>query len=311
MKIVKVEKHLKKFGIALMRYFILIGLAFVVLYPTFVKLSISFMDITDLYDSTVRFIPKTWTLSNYANAIQYLDYFKNLLNTVAYTVSISAVQVFFALLAGYGFACFRFPGRRILFAFVFLTLIVPPQAVILPLYLYFKSFDIFGIFNLIIGSKISLLDTPITLYIMAATGIGLKNGLLIFIFRQYFKDFPRELEESALIDGAGVYRAFLSIALPPSIPIILTGFIFSIVWQWTDVFYTNIFLPDNTLLARQLEKLASLTVQNSTSSMTSSTYFVSLVNNAGIILVVLPIAILYFVLQRYFVESIERVGIVG
>ncbi len=93
MKIVKVEKHLKKFGIALMRYFILIGLAFVVLYPTFVKLSISFMDITDLYDSTVRFIPKTWTLSNYANAVEYLDYFKNLINTVACRVRLCVLQV--------------------------------------------------------------------------------------------------------------------------------------------------------------------------------------------------------------------------
>ena len=146
---------------------------------------------------------------------------------------------------------------------------------------------------------------------MAATGLGLKNGLLIFIFRQFFKGFPRELEESALIDGAGVYRVFISIALPLSTPVILTGFLFSVVWQWTDVFYTNIFLPENTLLARQLEKLASLTVQNNTGGITASTYYVSLVNNAGIILVVLPIAILYFVSQRHFIESIERVGIVG
>ena len=298
----------KKWGIALFRYVLLTGLAFVILYPFLIKLSIAFMPLDNLYDATVRFLPKSLTLDNFRTALAGMEYWKSLLKTIGFTGSISLVQVFFAMAAAYGLACFRFPGRRILYVFVFLTLIVPPQTIILPLYLYFQSFDIGGVFQAITGAPLSLMGSPITLFLMAATGLGLKNGLLIFIFRQFFKGIPRELEESACIDGAGVIKTFGMIVLPSAMPMILTGFLFTFVWQWTDGFYTSIFLPGNTLLARQLQMLVS---QASSSGEMVNSYAVSLMNNAGILLFVTPILLLYLVCQRHFIESIERTGLVG
>jgi multiple sugar transport system permease protein len=248
MQHIKLSKYHARQGMAsLFRYIVLTGLAFVILYPFLIKLSLAVMDIRDLSDATVRFVPKTFTLENIKGAIRFLDYYPNLLYTVVFTTTISLVQVFFAMITAYGLACFRFPGRKILFGLVLFSLIVPPQSIILSLYFNFQS--------------LSLLGKPLSLYLLAATGLGLKNGLLIFIFRQFFKGCPRELEESASIDGAGVIGTFVRIIMPSAIPIILTSYLFSIVWQWTDSFYTSIFIPDNTLLARRLQMLVSLIIR--------------------------------------------------
>ncbi len=304
--------HAGRIAVTVFRYIILTGLVFVILYPFLIKLGIAFMDVSDLNDSTVRFIPKNFTFDNFINAAKTMDYVPNLFKTIFFTVTISFVQVVFAMLAAYGFASFKFPGRNILFGFVLLTLIVPPQAIVLPLYLNFQSFDIFGLFKLITGEPLTLLGSPVSLYLLAATGLGLKNGLIIFIFRQFFKGFPRELEESASIDGAGVYRTFLSIIVPSAVPMILTAFLFTIVWQWTDSFYTSIFVPNNTFLARSLEMLVTnLSVAGGDTAITSTTYYYSLLNNAGILLFIAPILVLYLFCQRHFVESIERTGLVG
>jgi len=307
------KRSLIRVPIQLFRYIILTGLAFIILYPFFVKVVISVMSVYDLSDATVRYIPKYFTWDNYAVAIEELGYFSSLAKTLVYCGSLSFVQVAFAMLTAYGLSRFRFPGSKLLFGSVLLTLIVPPQAIVIPLYLRFHSFDIFGIVEAITGNPINLLGKPFPIYLLAATGLGLKNGLLIFIFRQFFLNFPNELEEAASIDGAGVFRTFRSIIVPSSIPMILTCFLFSFVWQWTDDFYTSIFMPDNNFLVREIQILgAQLTLENEFAGVVqSSPYYNSLITNAGGILVVLPILILFLVCQRHFVESIERSGLVG
>lgn len=301
----------QNFAILIFKYIILTGLAFVILYPMIIKLSLAFMNFEDIRDATVRFIPKNFTLRNFILAAKNMGYFTSLFETIIHVVAISSIQVFFAMLTAYGFACFKFPGRGLLFAMVLVTLIIPPQVITVPLFLNLKSFDIFGIFKLLTGETISLTGSPIPLYLMAATGLGLKNGLLIFIFRQFFKNFPKELEESASIDGAGVFRTFISIVVPSALPMILTAFLFSVVWQWTDTFYTSTFMPTNHLLATELELFTSQLSNVAEGSVIEAKYSVSLQNNAAILLVMAPILILFFVCQRYFVESIERTGLVG
>jgi len=298
-------------AILIFKYLILTGLAFVILYPMIIKTSLAFMDFEDIRDATVRFIPKNFTFKNFILAANNMGYITSLIETIAHVLAISGIQVFFSMLAAYGFACFKFPGRGLLFAMVLVTLIVPPQVITVPLFLNFQSFDIFGIFKLLTGETLSLTGSPIPLYLMAATGLGLKNGLLIFIFRQFFKNFPRELEESASIDGAGVFKTFISIVVPSALPMILTTFLFSVVWQWTDTFYTSTFMPTNHLLATELELFTSQLSNVAEGSVVEAKYSVSLQNNAAILLVMAPILILFFACQRYFVESIERTGLVG
>ena len=272
------------------KYLILTGLAFVILYPFLLKLEISLMHTDDLTNATVRFVPEHFTLENYKNAFLGLDYGKSFLKTAALVLSVSLVQVAFAMITAYGLASFRFKGVGIVFAAVLLTLIAPPTTILLPLYLQFQSFDILGIFKLITGETVNLLGKPFPLFLLAVTGMGLKNGLLIFIFRQFFLGFPKELEESASIDGAGVFRTFISVIVPSAKPMMITCFLFSLVWQWTDSYYTSLFMPNNELLSRNLEKLTAAVSEN---QISMSQYQSSLINNAGIVLYILPILIMF------------------
>jgi multiple sugar transport system permease protein len=270
------------------RYVVLTALVFVIAYPILMKLSILFMDYHDFSDSTVRFFPKTLTFDNITKAFVRLDYPIALLKTLLYVTTLSGVQVFFAMLTAYGLASFQFPGSKVLFLMVLLTLIIPPQAILLPLYLNFNN--------------LSMLGTVWPIYLLSIGGMALKNGLLIFIFRQFFKSLPHETEESAYIDGAGVVRTFFSVVMPSAVPMILTCFLFSFVWQYTDSFYTAIFSPQTEFLPQALDKLyAELNPDLAK----------SLVNNAAELLVILPILLLYIFSQRHFVESIERTGLVG
>lgn len=305
------KNHIKEISILIFKYILLTGLAFIILYPIIIKFSAAFMSVEDTRDVTVRFIPKTFTLKNFVLVAQNIDYFPNLIKTIFFVITVSAVQVFVAMLTAYGLACFKFPGHKVLFSLVLATLIIPPHAITLPLFLNFRTFDILGIFQLFTGDTVSIVGTSIPIYLMATMGVGLKNGLLVFIFRQFFLNFPKELEESASIDGAGVYKTFIKIALPSALPMLLTCFLFSIVWYWTDVYYTTIFIPDNTFLASEMLEFAGSLGNVVEGLAGEGKYSISLQNNAGILLFIAPITILYFVCQRYFVESIERTGLVG
>ena len=138
---------------------------------------------------------------------------------------VSVLQLAISCLVGYGFARFKFKGRNILFFIVILSLIVPAQTILIPLYFRFSS--------------IGLLNTIWPVVILSACGIGLKNGLYIYLMRQFFRGMPRELEQSAYIDGAGPLRAFVQIILPNAFNMMITVFLFSFTWQWTCLLYTS------------------------------------------------------------------------
>ena len=289
--------------VLLCKYAILLGFCFIILYPLFSKLVIAFMQQQDLYDNSVKFIPKNFTLFNIRSAVNYLNYFPTLLKTAALVFSLSCLQVFSTMLAGYGIARFHFPGKRIIFLSALLTTIVPSQITSVPMYIYFNNFNIFGIFG---SNGINLIGTPIPLYLMSLTAVSLNNGLFIFLFCQFFKGFPKELEEAGYIDGAGSLGVFFRINMPCATAMIITCFLFSFVWQWTDNSQLNTFWPNNGLLMNMVEKMPSTMWMQ-----TSDDYWRSIMNNAGILLLIFPLLILYLFLQRYFVESIERSGIVG
>lgn len=291
------HKLIKIIGV-IFKYIILSGFSFIILYPLFIKISVSFMSLSDLNDSTIKYFSKNFTIDNYINVMQMIDYFKSLIQTTIYTFGISLVQILAATSIAYGFARFKFVGNNILFLFVFLILIIPPQTFLLPLYFYFKHFKLLG--------------TIVPIFAMSACGLGLRSGLLIFILRQFFTGIPKELEESGEIDGASTFHIFIRLIVPNAIPMMITGFLFSFVWQWTDSFYLATLIPDNTLLQTQLLRLVS-TINATLSGGVNAVnpYMVSMLNNSGIVLFILPLILLYIYAQKYFVESIERTGIVG
>lgn len=309
--------NLKKLVWVIVRSILVIGICYLILYPMFVKFTISFMDEKDLYDSTVKYIPKKFTLANYKMAIQGMKYFTSFRNTLILVISVSLLQLISCAFVAYGFARFKFPLKKVLFFMVILLMVVPPQTIMTPLYMIFRYFDMGGLISLITGRKhINLIGTFWPLILLSTTCTGFKNGLFIFIFRQHFRSMPKELEEAAYIDGCGPIWTFIRIILPSSIPIITTVFLFSFAWLWTDNFYTTLFLGNTKVLSTALGSLAqNLWQVYNTSGLGQMSFispgFRSIVNNAGTILVVTPLLILYLIAQKSFIEGVERSGIVG
>lgn len=295
------QQKLIKWIISTVRMVLLLCICFVIIYPLLSKISISFMSVSDLYDAGVVYIPKSFTLNNYRYAIEKIDYFASLFKTVGFIFITSLLQVASSLLAGYGFARFDFKGKNFWFACAILTLIIPGQNIMAPLYFYFKNFNFLGLLG---ANGFNLLNTSWPIFLMSATCMGLNNCIYIYMFRQYFKGFPKELEESGEIDGANSFVIFTRIILPCAVSMIVTAFLFSFVWQWTDTFYVNVFMPGNDFLSVSLQGLPNI-VGN------ADRYYQVIISNTAVILLVLPILIIFLFAQRFFVESIERSGLVG
>jgi len=286
------------------------GLVFVILSPVVGLVLRGFMHRSDLANPLVYMIPVNFTLDNYAITLQFLRFWETLWKTLGTGVGIMLIQTMVCSLAGYGFARFRFPGRTVLFGVVIVTIVVPTQAIATSLYMQFRYMDVMGLYPLITGERgFSLLNTAWPLFILTATGVGIRSGLFVFIFRQFFKNMPKELEESAFIDGAGKFRTFLSIILPNARPAIVTVMLFTLVWQYNDTGYTSILLPNVRFMTNMLAALSN----NAYSSLVGSQdlAWVRLITQTGVVLVIAPLVIIYLFLQRVFIEGVERSGIVG
>ena len=295
----------KHFAYSLVRFIMLLGLSFVILFPLLVKVSSSFMSVEDLLDKTVLNIPRNPTIENFSLVITQTRYYSALFNTALVSLLCAAFQTFVALVVGYGMAKFRFRGRKLLFGIVILLMIVPPQVLLLPMYMQFRFFDIFGILQLLTGRPVNMIDSMWAPVILSMTGLGLKNGLYIFVMRQFYMGTPDELIEAATIDGAGPYRTFFRVIAPLGTPIITTIALLSFSWQWTDTFYSRMFFNNVRVLPNILGSIVG--VQH----MIGKEAYLSVLLNTGALLILLPLLILYLFTQRLFVEGIERSGITG
>lgn len=290
----------------LMRFVLLVGLSFMILYPVFVKFSASLKSTADMMDSTVVFIPKNPTLQNYKIVLNSVNYALTLLMTVLFCLVQSLLQLASCSLVAYGIARFKFKGHKLLFGMAVLTLIIPPQIILLPLYIRFHFFGITNIFQFSgIFSGVDLINTYWPFLLLSGTALGFKNGLYIYLLRQHFKNMPMALEEAAYIDGCGPFRTFLSIMLPGSVPMLVTVFLFSFVWQWNDTVYSGIFFPEIPTLANKLYGMVFTTMGAGTTLMSA------VLESPKFFLLITPIVILYLFTQKLFVQSISRSGIVG
>lgn len=289
------------------RAVILIGLGFVIMYPLIYMISCAFRDRADMSDPTVMWIPRHFTLKVIAETIDAMDYWKTLGNTLLLNIGCSLVQVFSCALTGYGFARFRFKGSRLLFGIVIMMILVPPQVISLPLYTQFRYFGIKGLFSL------NLIDSRLTMYLPALTANGIRAGLMIYIFRQFFRGMPRELEDAAYIDGCGPFRTFLSVMLPNASAALLTVFLFSVVWYWNDYYVSSTFFTDTRTIALMLTNLDNELKMNLFNDPTVqiSPRDQIVWKEAGCLLSIAPVLIMYVFLQKHFTEGIERSGIVG
>jgi len=298
--------------ISFARALLLFGLCFMIIQPLLTRFGTSLMAEKDLYDSTVVLVPRNPTLDNYRIVFDLTDFPRSMLNTLWTSLLVSVLQVVSCTLVGYGFARFDFPLKKLWFACVVALIIIPPQTIATALYMNFANFDVFGIIKALTGKTISLHGSLVPYTLMSLTCMGLKDGLYIYMLRQYFSGIPKSLEEAAYVDGCGTMHTFVKIMLPDAMPTITSCFLFSFVWQWTDLFYTRNFLSGMSIYSTQLSSIVSR-MNRYFSSDASKPIIVPVgrqqqLISIGVLICCIPLVILYLFAQRTFVESIVMSG---
>ncbi len=280
-------------------YLLLIAIGFVYLYPLLFMFVTSMKSPQDLLNSMIQWVPSEFYVGNYTKAFRVLNYPINFLVSAFVAVVPSLLQAGVASLVGWGLARYRFPGKNLIFVLLMATFIIPAQTTVIPQMLAYKS--------------LGLLGNVFSLVIPALFGQGYRSAIFVLIFYQSFSTFPKALEEAARLDGASEKEIFLKIAIPSAIPAFIVSIIFSIVWYWNETYLTSIFLSGGvTTLPMQLSKFVQAYENLYPPGMVN--IFDRLneaVKLSGTFLNILPLLIMYFVLQKWFVESVERTGLTG
>jgi len=275
---------------------LLISFSYIYLYPVLFMTVNSLMSVDDLINPGVKWIPTSLEFQNYARAIKVLELPGAVLSTTAYVLKVSISVTVSSAIIGYGFARFRFPLKNILFILMLATFILPSQVTMVA--------------NMVIFKNLGLMSTQKAMIYPAILGQGVNAAIYILIFYQFFKTIPSVLMESAEVDGASQFRIFTHIAIPLAIPSFLIVFLFSFVWYWNETFITSLYVGSRITLPLKLQAFRA-----SYETLFPPGTFGSELNEAimlaGNMLTILPLLVLYFVAQRYFVESIDRTGITG
>ena len=279
-------------------YSLLVSLGYVYLYPMLYMITNSFMTMSDIIDVSVRWIPSSLNWENYRLVWQAIDY-PTAFRQAIILAGIPALSATFSSgLIGYGFARFNFPLKRLLLILMIMTFIVPPQITMMPTFRMYANYGLLGSMRAFVYPAI--------------LGQGFNGAIFILIFYSFFKMIPKSLEESAQLDGAGPIKVFTKIAIPLAIPAIIIVFLFSFVWYYNETYLSGLFLRGSDMLTLPLR--VEQFINNYTSIYPEGSPARELMQAAklaGNILTILPLLVLYFFTQRYFVESIDRTGITG
>jgi multiple sugar transport system permease protein len=260
----------------------LVALAVLTAAPLLWMVSASFMSPGESSTFPPPLLPSHPTLGNYAALFTRLHLARNFMNSVVIAVIGTVVSVLVNSMAGYAFAKLRFRGRDRLFQMLLVALVVPTQVGMLPLFLQLKA--------------MGLVNTPLGVMIPYLSGV-----FGIFMVRQYALSIPDDLLDAARIDGAGEYRIFFGIVLPVIRPILVTLASFSFLSAWNDFLWPLIVLSDSSrfTLPVALASLAGEHIQDAELMM------------AGAVLTVLPVILLFLLLQRFYTEGVMRGSLKG
>lgn len=304
-----IASGIKGFLMGLFRFVIILGVCYVIVGPVLGIIANSFFSNKDAYNPMVYLIPQNPTLERYQMAIKIMDYVPTMLKSLLYAFTLMLMQILTCSMVGYGFARFQFPFKKLLFGCVVVMIVIPTHTIMLPLYMTFRNFDPLGIVSALKGSSVNLMGTSYPLAIMTILGCGLRSGLYIYIFNQFFRGLPKEIEEAALVDGAGTWYTYFFIMLRNAMPSVITVAVFSLVWQYNDTFYAKLFhLPQTQSIGTRISSLvANIANQYQIMDKTIQTLYL----DAGIVLMMIPVVLIYILLQKQFIEGVERSGIVG
>ena len=319
-KIYLAKRQVSGFGMNLVTFLLIAGLCFVILYP-FIRLVPSVLStIEDLGNPNVIWIPEKFSTVSFQAASRMImpEGVITLVKSIVYALAVMVIQVFISAMTGYTMARVKYKWTGILYVVVALCFLVPRQSLLLAQYIYFNHFDALGVMR-IFGTEVNLINKPVTLYLMALLGFGVNQSLFVLIFSQFFKNIPKELEEAALIDGCGFYRTYFRIMVPNAIPAIATVAILAFVWNYGDTYYTRYFDPQGPYMASKLATtfidankvtlLERVRVWYSVPTTTDMAF--DALKQAGILIFLAPLLVLYLFAQRWLVENLESSGLVG
>lgn len=261
----------------------LIPIAFVFMLPFLWMLSTSLKTDEQLFTYPPVWIPNPFNWANYPNTVTYITFFLYLRNTVIIAVAATVGALFSCSLVAYSLARIPWPGRNFLFILTVATLMLPFQVTLIPLFLVFKNMGWVGDFRPLIVPHF------------------FGGALYIFLLRQFFMSIPMELSEAARIDGASEFRIYWSVILPLAKAALATVAIFEFIARWRDYLGPLIYLSDQKLyvLSLGLYEYSSQYGREWGLLMAAS------------VLITLPIILLFFFLQKTFVQGIALTGIKG
>ena len=313
----KLQKKSMSVLYSVFRLVILLSIGFIIIYPLIYTIVTSLQSKYAFLNSTRVWIPTEFAiLENYSAAFDAMEYVSSFWSTIKNELLSAAIEIASCAIVAYGLARFNFKMKKFYTAILFLTILVPEMMILIPRMINYSHLDLFGILGLIenlTGAELrpNILDTPWAFWLPSIFGVGLRSGILIYIYIQFFKGLPQELEEAAWVDGAGPFRTFLSIALPSSGVVILTVTVFSMIWHWNDSLLSGMYMSGDFPLAGQISTLPQTL---------GSKYHIILSARdpqgigylmAGCVLFIVPMLVVYMIIQHWFIESIDRVGITG
>lgn len=322
LKVYLFRKKMKNILQSVFLFCIIAGLCFTILYPIVQLVPTIFSNIEDLGNPNVIWLPLKFSMTSFRAAIRFSmpEGIMTMIKSILYAGLIMSIQVFFSAMAGYSLARVKFLGHRLVFFLVILVFLVPRQSLLLAQYIYYSHFNAFGLLKLFTAAgEINLINKPITLIMLAVLGFGVQQSLFVFIFSQFFKNIPNELEEAALIDGCGFHKTYFKIMVPNAVPAISTVAVLSFVWNYGDTYFTSYFNKDGPYLSSTLARVFSTANKDFVLNAVKVWFNVPLatdfafdaVKQAAVLIFLIPLLLVYFGAQKWLVENLENSGLVG
>ena len=285
----------------ILRFLILLCIGFALVYPFLYMISSTFRGEEDIWNPTIVWITRHYTLGNLKATMVNMNYSSSLVFSLQISVVTALLQCFMCAFAGYSFARYDFKLKGLLFGIVILTIIVPQQMYIIQLFQIVKN--------------LGLTDSAGAYWIQALFGVGIRSGLFIYIYRQNFRALPTDLEHAAAIDGCGAFGTYFKVMLPNALNSFVVVFLFSFIWHWNEYFSAEIFTVHKRNIPQALYTLRTLL----SAQLGGTSQAVAVTNpmelqvwvEAGALLSVLPVLIVFFLGQKFLREGISRTGIVG
>jgi len=279
------KPSIRKRAVVVLRHFVLIAAVLIFLLPFYWMVISSLKENTMVFSNPVQWFPNPIRWQNFIEALDYpgFPFLKFLWNSTYYAGLVTIGTVFACSLAGYAFARLRFPGRDLLFGLTVASLMIPGIVTFIPVFIFFKN--------------LGWLGTYLPLIVPAFFG----NAFFIFMMRQFFFGLPEELADAARVDGAGEIAIFFRIMLPLVKPALLVTGVFTFLWTWHEFFGPLIYLSN------QEQYPLSLGLYAFRGRRTTEWGLMM----AGAVLTSLPLVVLFFFAQRYFLEGIKLSGLKG